>query len=114
MRRSWPGNVRELQNLISRAVLLCEDTWIRQEDLGQEQDCPSLAGLGTVPLAWAGLDYRDAKRKVLEQFNGQYLCQALETAGGNVTVAAKTCGIERQAFQRLMRRYDIDSKRYRG
>ena len=114
MRRSWPGNVRELQNLISRAVLLCEDTWIRREDLGQELECPDPAGLATVPLAWTGLDYREAKRKVLEQFNGQYLCQALDAAGGNVTVAAKTCGIERQAFQRLMRRYGIDSKRYRG
>ena len=113
IQRSWPGNVRELQNLISRAVLLCEETWIRKEDLGMEQDYAGEAEPATVSEDWAGLDYREAKRKVLERFNAQYLCQALAASGGNVTVAAKTCGIERQAFQRLMRRYEIDSKRYR-
>ena len=41
------------------------------------------------------------------------LAQALQAAGGNVTVAARACDMERQAFQRLLRRYNIESRRFR-
>jgi len=33
---------------------------------------------------------------------------------GNVTAAARQCGLERQAFQRLMRRYGILSSDFRA
>jgi two-component system response regulator FlrC len=33
LRHTWPGNVRELENVIARAMLLCEGKMIRVEDL---------------------------------------------------------------------------------
>jgi DNA-binding NtrC family response regulator len=32
-RYSWPGNVRELNNVLERAILLCDDTEITLDDL---------------------------------------------------------------------------------
>lgn len=119
MRHSWPGNIRELQNLINRAVLLCQGPVIGVADLWEEE--PSPPGInedtGDVPVAVADdgrrLSYKEAKSRLLEAFNARFLAEALQVAGGNVTVAARDCGMERQAFQRLLRRYNIESRSFR-
>lgn len=117
MQRPWPGNVRELQNLINRAVLLCEGPVIGVSDLWEEVSAaPSGAGQPTnLPMAadLHRLSYKEAKSRVLEAFNARYLADTLQAAGGNVTVAARDCGMERQAFQRLLRRYNIESRSFR-
>jgi DNA-binding NtrC family response regulator len=59
------------------------------------------------------LTYKEAKAKVLEAFNARYIGQRLSDTGGNVTQAARDCGLERQALQQIMRRYDISADSYR-
>lgn len=117
MQQPWPGNVRELQNLINRAVLLCEGPVIGVSDLWEEVSAaPSGVGEATnLPMAadLHCLSYKEAKSRVLEAFNARYLADTLQAAGGNVTVAARDCGMERQAFQRLLRRYNIESRSFR-
>jgi len=119
MQHPWPGNVRELQNTVNRAVLLCEHAVIEANDLWEASE-----GLSTMlnddvvtdainTTACSQLPYREAKNLLLHRFNAVYLAQALKAAGGNVTVAARACGMERQAFQRLLRRYDIESRNFR-
>ena len=58
--------------------------------------------------------YREAKAQTLKEFNHCYIGDLLETTGGNVTQAAKKCGLERQALQQVMRRYDIDPSAFRN
>jgi len=117
MQRPWAGNVRELENVVNRAVLLAPGEVIGVGDLGGEgegTDGPCRAespGPGETTLL--GLPYREAKQVVLNQFNAAYLGEALERAGGNVTLAARNCDMERQAFQRLLRRYQIESRSFR-
>ena len=60
------------------------------------------------------MSYKEAKNAVLEQFNSAYLGETLAAAGGNVTLAARACGMERQALQRLLKRYHIDTREYRS
>jgi DNA-binding NtrC family response regulator len=105
----WRGNVRELENLISRVVLLSPDTVIRAEDLGVD-----FADFGEclVTEEFKSLPYKDAKSRVLERFNHEYLTSLLSRTGGNVTNAAKECGLERQALQQVMRRYGVKSKHF--
>jgi DNA-binding NtrC family response regulator len=112
--RDWPGNVRELQHLIKRAVLLAprdtlEVSDFRGTDENSDPWCPEdqMLQLGRLP-------YNEAKAEVMKQFSISYLRQLLSAHGGNVTAAARQCGLERQAFQRLMRRYGILSSDFRG
>ena len=118
MQRQWQGNVRELQNVVNRGVLLCRGTSIAADDLCDDQGISCLPGNSDdqeqqSSLLGGQLPYREAKNALLHQFNASYLADALNAANGNVTVAARSCGMERQAFQRLLRRYHIESRSFR-
>ncbi len=117
IQRQWPGNVRELQNVVNRAVLLCHGKVLGVPDLWEgEGCCPPDREDAPEPVflsVKSELSYRDAKKALLHQFNASYLAEALQAAGGNVTLAARTCDMERQAFQRLLRRYQIESRSFR-
>jgi DNA-binding NtrC family response regulator len=112
LRQPWPGNVRELQNVIKRAVLLAEGSWLGPEDLA-----PAAKGKAAPPESVAGnllhLPYNDAKQELVENFSRDYLAGALERSGGNVTAAARRSGLGRQAFQRLLRRFGLAAGEYR-
>lgn len=117
MQRPWKGNVRELQNTINRGVLLCTGRQITPMDL---KDPGENSGTERVPATDGGgnacihqLPYKLAKEEVVDRFAVAYLTNALTRTQGNVSAAAKQSGIERQAFQRLLRRYAIRSDDFR-
>ena len=60
-----------------------------------------------------GLCYKEAKEKMLVEFNSNYIGAMLSLSGGNVTKAARKCGLERQALQQIMRRFSITADAYR-
>jgi len=113
--QQWPGNVRELQHTIKRAVLLAPGHTITVSDVciadekSDRRRCPEdrMQKLGN-------LSYHEAKAEVVQQFTMVYLRQLLSRHQGNVTAAARESGLERQAFQRIMRRYGILSTDFRG
>lgn len=116
MRRNWKGNVRELQNIINRAVLLAPNASLSINDLTGDDDshgdktvsvCPGL------PAEINQLSYKQAKQKIVGGFTVSYLSDSLQRNNGNVSAAAKESGMERQAFQRLMRRYSLQSNTFR-
>jgi len=114
----WQGNVRQLQNVISRAVLLCRGPLIEVQDLWEHEvtrEQPVVHADANVFVGedLFGLSYKDAKTQLLEQFNALYLNEALKAAKGNITVAARRCGMERQALQRLLRKYHVESRSFR-
>ena len=59
------------------------------------------------------LPYKAAKENNLSAFNAAYIGHMLTLSQGNVTQAAKACGLERQALQQIMRRYGITADPYR-
>jgi DNA-binding NtrC family response regulator len=85
----WPGNVRELRNAVERVVTL-----------GQLES-PQPDAAATAP------SFRDAREKVLEQFEKDYLTTLLAVHRGNVSHAAKAAGLARSAFYRLLNRYGL-------
>ncbi len=112
MQRPWKGNVRELQNVIKKAVLLCTGSQISPSDLQVSDGNGDNANGITLPCL-SHLGYKEAKEEILTFFSRAYISQALKKSKGNVTLAAKNSGLERQALQRLMRRYGLNSSDFK-
>jgi DNA-binding NtrC family response regulator len=100
---SWPGNVRELRNVIERAARLAEGEVIDAGDLhlGRHSgDRLSLAVGGNLP-------YKEAKARLLGQFERQYLAQLMKEHGGNLSAASREAGLARNHLRNLCRKYSI-------
>ncbi len=94
---SWPGNIRELQNLIERAVILCDSEKITLNDIPREY-------ITVEPDMSSNIaTYKEAK----EEFEKKYLLGLLQKTSGNVTRAAKIAGINRRTLHRLIKRYNL-------
>jgi len=116
LRHPWRGNVRELQNTINRAVLLGSGPTIDTKDLMLDVQA-QYATDSRSDLCFdqvQHLDYAGAKEAVLKEFTASYLRAALGRTKGNISLAAKNCGMERQALQRLLRRYQIAISDFRA
>ena len=109
-KRHWKGNVRELENIVIRGLLYSTGEEILPADAGLDVASSSAAS-SAFPL---DLPYKAAKEDVLRRFTQTYIDQLLSTHQGNVTQAARDAGMERQALQQLMKRFDIPADRYRG
>ena len=101
VRYPWPGNVRELENVIERAVIVSrEDVLTRLERF-----------LGGPAGAHAPVDlslpFRDAKARVVEEFERAYVAGLLEANGGKLTAAAKHADMDLKNFSDKMARYGL-------
>ena len=68
----WPGNVRELRNALQRAVLLAREPELRPEDLAPALHAGGAGGAegrDEAPAGPGGAAFREAKRRVVEDFN---------------------------------------------
>ena len=112
----WPGNVRELQNVIERACALADGNCITRVDLpdyllqgaGMRASRASAGGGPSLPDS-GNLPLKDAKEKWMQVLEASYLRGLLERHAGNVSAAAKTAGIDRKTFHRLINKYQIRS-----
>lgn len=109
--RQWDGNVRELENVIIQGILFSGGDEILPRDVGLERHPSAPACPGDE--SFSGLMYKEAKEKNMQQFNNAYIGRLLAETGGNVSQAARLCGLERQSLQQIMRRYGIAADEYR-
>jgi formate hydrogenlyase transcriptional activator len=100
----WPGNIRELQNVIERAVILCDgDTLSIDETWLQCKSRPSAAENTPLDLS---LDNR--QREIIES--------ALDACQGRVagpSGAAQRLGIPRSTLESQIKSLGIDKLRYK-
>jgi two-component system nitrogen regulation response regulator NtrX len=108
---SWPGNVRELRNVMERMVSLADGSEVTTADIPPEilQAVATMEGLP----GEARMVFREAKKHAVGQFEKEYLHILLARHDGNVTRSASAAGLNRSAFQRLMRKYGLRSTSYR-
>jgi DNA-binding NtrC family response regulator len=97
----WPGNVRELENVIERAVIVAKGDTIT--DVGR-----FLTGGGDAPAPLdLALPFRDAKARVVEEFERAYIAGVLEAHAGKLTAAAKHADMDPKNFHEKLTRYGL-------
>ncbi len=97
---AWPGNVRELRNFVERCAVM-------QQPLPIE----SASQTGNAGLQVdASLTYAEAKRRILDEFEQQYLSALLRTHDGNVSKAARTADLDRPYMYKLLYRHGLRAK----
>ena len=117
VRHSWPGNVRELANLLERAVLLSENQEITAADL--PDDVRARTGMRDVlPARFASESLLDsplheARDKLVECFERQYLERLLNNSHGRIGQAAARAGITPRALYEKMRRFGLRKESFR-
>jgi two-component system response regulator PilR (NtrC family) len=106
---AFPGNVRELENVLERAVALCEGNTIKPEDL--RLNSGGVRTLGTAP-ADDDADDADAAETGLDSYisnlEREAIMKALQETRYNKTAAAKKLGITFRALRYKLKKLGID------
>jgi DNA-binding NtrC family response regulator len=98
----WPGNVRELQHCIERVVALQSGGAIDTVHLSPTCDAQAIPERVAGDLGQV-LAYQDARA----EFEREYMRRLLESAGGNMSEAARSSGIPRQNLYVRMKRWGL-------
>jgi Nif-specific regulatory protein len=100
----WPGNVRELENVIERAVLVCDTNVIHGHHLPPSLQTAEISGT----IAQVSL------KNAVEAYERDLLQDALKTSRGNKAKAAKLLGTTERILGYKIQNYDIDWQRFKN
>ncbi|MCO5143340.1 MAG: sigma-54 dependent transcriptional regulator [Oligoflexia bacterium] len=93
----WEGNVRELENIIERAIVLCQNELIDEVDLPkQDSDNPSTF-----------FDTATKSFPTMDQLEAKYIQLVLNKTGGRKDKAAQILGMNRRTLYRKEREYGL-------
>jgi DNA-binding NtrC family response regulator len=109
----WPGNVRELEQALEQAVALASGETIEVADLPRTIVDTTAATVAVVDDDGAPTTFRDAKQRMIERFEREFIGAALARHHGNISKAAEDMGIYRQQLQQKLADYGIDAEQYR-
>ncbi|MBL3657582.1 sigma-54-dependent transcriptional regulator [Fulvivirga sediminis] len=103
----WHGNLRELQNVVKRAVLLCQSDKVSLECLPSEIISPDYLTASLSNGEPASTDVTNLK-SVSENAERNAIISVLEKTGYNKTKAAEVLNIDRKTLYNKLKAYDIN------
>lgn len=98
----WPGNTRELENVIERAMVLCGDK-IFPEHLGIR------IPVDVSPLEDAIRTLPEIAEEAMRHAERELIAQALQSAFGNKTKAAKRLGVSYKTLLNKIKEYGVSA-----
>ncbi len=124
-RYHFPGNVRELENILERAITLCEDDVIKPDDLqlthttttvervtppvfDDEEDSPAPEETVVRVPGSALPEDEESLDSYLENIEKTVIVDALEATRWNKTAAAKLLGITFRALRYKLKKLDLE------
>ncbi len=106
---TYPGNVRQLESAIERAILLCENDTITNDDLPPEMfterggrvqaASASASGSEQFILPPQGINWEDVERSLI--------MQAMERTDNNITKSAKLLGLTFRTLQYRLEKFGV-------
>jgi len=110
MDHAWPGNVRELQNVIERAVILCNEGGVLEPQhlgiLSGSPVPPSASGGGVPPSGFLSQNDDQGEFCALSEIEKRHILSALDRSKGNRTHAAKMLGISIRTLRNKLNEYN--------
>jgi DNA-binding NtrC family response regulator len=94
---SWPGNIRELENVIERAVILCDGKTIEPWDFPFTNARAKTSEAAAAP-----------PEGTLEDVEKAHIMRVLRHVGGHRSRAAQALGVDRKTLRAKIRRYGIE------
>lgn len=100
----WPGNIRELENVLERAMILCENNTIRPKDLALPQQMPM-----------AQPAYGDSGNKIgsaitINELEKDHIAGVLANTKWNKNLTAKILGISLKTLYTKIQQYGLKEK----
>jgi formate hydrogenlyase transcriptional activator len=105
----WPGNIRELQNVVERAVVLCDGEMFSVDETWLKRKLPHGSWPLSMPDRALGRLDTDQERRIIEA--------ALAETGGRIagpSGAAAKLGIPRQTLDSKIRTLGINKNRFKS
>ena len=113
LRHDFPGNVRELSNYVHRAVIASHGSPLSRamlpvfeaEPQAQDPEPPQPSDAET---------FHEAKKRLIEIFEREYLMSVLSECGGIIHRAAERANLSERSFHIKLRQYGIDGTSFRA
>jgi DNA-binding NtrC family response regulator len=102
----WKGNVRELENVIERALILCDGDTITPEHLRLNPPIPEKTTLHDIPLDGTLEETANAALRIAETLR---IKKALESTHGNKSKAAELLKVSYKTLLTKIKEYGIES-----
>jgi len=90
---TWPGNVRELENVVERAVIICDSETLGVKDLSIPQ---------------TSLVTENPSHSSLEKIEREHILKVLRETEGNQSKASQILGIDRKTLYLKLRKFEAD------
>ena len=105
-RYQWPGNVRELENCLERAVLMCEGSEIKREDLFFMEDMETAEDGDSLALKIppSGIQLKDMEKSLV--------VETLKMCNWIQKDAAEMLGISKRVMNYKVKQYNLSNPRW--